>query len=257
MKVTKRLNRVLSNKNIWLANKNNVAELLAPIILRREHIRYQSLLQVIPASTNAVCRTENYIIKIYAPEVCGCNPLFDLEREVYALKVLGSTAIRVPQLIAYGLFEYDYYFYYLIIEYIHISPVSQFLLSCSRKDMIRLGNQLRKTLRIFKTLHIDRPELSKSTKLYKDGNFVHGDLTSDNVLYDGRSFAIIDFEDWQFAPQYTELPAIIFEMIHEHIDIAPLFLNMSFKELKDKVYAGINAHCERSRFIERYADLFR
>jgi aminoglycoside phosphotransferase (APT) family kinase protein len=123
--------------------------------------------------------------------------------------------------------------------------------------MIKLGNKLRKTFRIFKTLHIDRPELSKSTKLYKDGNFVHGDLTSDNVLYDGKSFAIIDFEDWQFAPQYTELPAIIFEMIHEHIDIAPLFLNISFNELKDKVYAGINAHCERSRFIERYTDLFR
>ena len=257
MKVTMRLDCVFSDKNSWLANKNNVAELLAPIILRRENIRYHGAFQSISSSTNAVCHTEDYIVKIYAPEICGCNPLFDLEREVYALKVMESTAIRVPQLIAYGLFEYDYYFYYLIIEYIHIPPVSQFLLSCSRKDMIKLGNQLRKTLRIFKTLYIDKPELSKSTKIYKDGNFVHGDLTSDNVLYDGRSFAIIDFEDWQFAPQYTELPAIIFEMIHEHIDIAPLFLKMSLNELKEKVYAGINTHCERSRFIEKYADLFR
>jgi len=257
MSVTKQLNCILSDKDSWLANKNYVAELIAPIILRREQIRYQGLLQAIPVSTNAVCRTEDYIVKIYTPEVCGCTPLYDLEREIYALKVMEPTAIRVPQLIAYGLFECDYCFYYLIIEHIHISPVSQFLLSCSRKDIIKLWNQLRKALRTFKTLHIDRPELSKSTKLYKDGNFVHGDLTSDNVLYDGRSFAIIDFEDWQFAPQYTELPAIIFDMMHEHIDIVPLLLNISYNELKDKLYAGINTHCESFRFIERYIDLFK
>jgi len=251
------LDCVLFDKKSWLANKNYIAELLTPSILHKECVRYQGLTQAVLTSTNAICRTENYIVKIYAPEVCGYNPLRDMEREVYALKVMETTAIRAPRLIAHGLFECDYCFYYLIIEYIHISPVSQFLLSCSREDIIKLGNNIREALEIFKTLDVDKPELSKSKQSYKDGIFVHGDLTGDNVLYDGKSFAIIDFEDWQFAPQYTELPAIIFEMIHENIDIVPLFLNIPYDELKDKVYAGINAHYKPSRFIEKYANLFK
>ncbi|MDR0288290.1 MAG: hypothetical protein LBI03_11385, partial [Clostridiales bacterium] len=63
------LNCVLSDKNSWFVNKNTIAELLAPIILRREHMRYQRLAQAVPTSTNAICRTEDYIVKIYAPEV--------------------------------------------------------------------------------------------------------------------------------------------------------------------------------------------
>jgi hypothetical protein len=250
-------NCILSDKNSWFVNKNSIAEFLTPIILRRENIQYRGLTQAVPNSTNAVCLTEDYVIKIYAPEICGYHPFYDLEREIYALKLIETTAIHVPRLITHGLFNYNYYFHYCIIEHIHILPVNQFLLSCSQKDIIKLGDQLRKVLEIFKTLNVDRPELSKSPKLYNDGIFVHSDLTGDNVLYDGRSFAIIDFEDWQFAPQYTELPAIIFEMIHEHIDIAPLFLGIPYNELKDKLCAGINTHYKSSRFIERYADLFK
>jgi len=252
-----RLNCVLFDRNSWFTHKNSIAELLTPVILRRELLRHQRLIHAIPTSTNAICCTEDYIVKIYAPEICGYSPIYDLEREIYALKVLETTAIRVPRMIAHGLFEYDYFFYYLIIERIHISPVSQYLLSCSREDIIKLGNHIRKALKTFKTLKIDKPELSKSKKLYKDSIFVHSDLTGDNVLYDGKYFAIIDFEDWQFAPQYTELPAIIFEMIHEHIDIAPLFLNISYNELKDKLYAGINTHYKPFRFIEKYNYLFK
>jgi len=251
-----RLNCVLYDKNSWFTNKNIIAELLTPALLRRECVRHQWSVQVVPTSTNAVCRTEDYIVKIYAPDVCGYKPLYDLEREVYALKLIEPTSIRVPRLIASGLFEHNYCFYYIIIEHIHIPPVSQFLHFCSRKDIIKLGYQLRRALEIFKTLKIDKPELSKSTKLYKNGIFVHGDLTGDNVLYDGESFAIIDFEDWQFSSQCTELPAIVFEMIHEHIDIAPLLLGIPYNELKDRLYVGINSHYEPSRFIEKYADLF-
>ena len=147
------LNYILSDKNDWYVNRNSIAELLAPIIFNEARIKYQGSLQTIQTSTNAVCGTEDYIVKIFAPEVCGYNPLCDLKREVYALELVGTTTIRAPRLIAHGLFEYGYYFYYCIIERIHIPPVSQFLLSCSQSDIIKLGNRLRETLKILQSLN--------------------------------------------------------------------------------------------------------
>jgi hypothetical protein len=246
-----------SDRTGWLANKNSIAELLAPAILRKERVKYQGSAQAIPTSTNAVCRTDDYIVKIFAPEICGYNPINDFKREVYALELIETTEIRTPRLIGHGLLEYyNYYFYYCLIERINIPPVSRFLLSSSQNDIIKLGTKLRKTLEIFQSLNIDKPELSKTTKPCKENVFVHSDLTGDNVLYDGKNIAVIDFEDWQFAPAYTELPAIIFEMIHEHTDIASLFLGIPYMELKDKLYAGINTHHKPSDFIRKYTDLF-
>jgi hypothetical protein len=252
-----RLDYIPSDKTGWLENKNNIAELLAPIILHKDRVKYKGSVQAIPTSTNAICRTDEYIVKIFAPEICGYAPIHDFRREVYALELIGTTKILVPRLIKHGLLEYyKYHFYYCIIERIHIPPVSQFLLSSSRNDIIKLGTKLRKTLEIFQSLNIDKPELSKTIKVCNENVFVHSDLTGDNVLYDGKNLAVIDFEDWQFAPAYTELPAIIFEMIHEHIDIASLFLDIPYTELKDKLFAGINTHRTPNMFIKKYTDLF-
>jgi hypothetical protein len=252
------LNYAPSDKTGWLANKNSIAEFLAPVILRKERVKHQGLAQAITTSTNAICGTEDYIVKIFAPEICGYAPINDFRREIYALELIETAKIIAPRLVTHGLLEYyNYYFYYCIIERIHIPPVSQFLLTCSQNDINKLGSKLRKTLERFQSLNIDKPELSKTTKPCNENVFVHSDLTGDNVLYDGKNLAVIDFEDWQFSPAYTELPAIIFEMIHEHIDIASLFLDIPYMELKDKLYAGISTHRTPSRFIEKYTDLFR
>jgi len=252
-----RLDNTFSDKTGWLANKNNIAKLLAPVILHKEYIKYEGPARVIPISTNAICCTEDYIIKIFAPEICGYDSVNDFKREIYALELIETTKIITPRLIVHGLLEYyNYYFYYCIIERLHIPPVSQFLLACSKNDIIKLGAKLRKTLEILQSLNIDKPELSKIDKPCKENVFVHSDLTGDNVLYDGKNLAVIDFEDWQFAPAYTELPPIIFEMIHEHTDIASLFLDIPYMELKDKLYAGINTHRTPNRFIKKYTDLF-
>ncbi len=136
--------------------------------------------------------------------------------------------------------------------------MSQYLLSCSHNDIAKLGDLLRQALQTLRSLDIDKPELSKSiiNDISENNVFVHSDLTGDNVLYDGKSLAIIDYEDWQFAPWYTELPAIVFEMIQDHIDMAPIFLNMSHKELKDRLLAGIKAHRKSQRFTGKYARVF-
>jgi hypothetical protein len=251
------LDYVPPDRTGWLANKNSIAELLAPVIFYKERVKYQGSAHAILTSTNAICWTEDYIVKIFAPEICGYEPINDYKREVYALELIETTKIIVPRLITHGFLEYyNYYFYYCIIERIHIPPVSQFLLACSQNDIIKLGTKLRKTLEKFQSLNIDKPELSKTTKPFKESVFVHSDLTGDNVLYDGKNLAVIDFEDWQFAPAYTELPAIVFEMIQEHTDIASLFLDIPYKELKSKLYAGINTHRTPNRFIKKYTDLF-
>jgi thiamine kinase-like enzyme len=167
-----------------------------------------------------------------------------------------TTKTRVPQLVTYGLLDYENNFHYCIIEHIHIPPVSQFLSSCSPNDVEKLGIEIRATLKIFQSLNIDRPELSKNVNSDKDSIFVHGDLSSNNVLYDGKNIAVIDFEDWQFTSPCAELPAIIFEMIHEHINMAPQFFDIPFTELKDALYAGIKMHYNQSRFIDKYKNLF-
>jgi len=246
----------LNNRNDWFANKDHIAKLITPAILRKECMNHVESIQSISTSTNAVCCTTDRIVKIYAPEICGYNPMYDLEREVYALRLMEFVEIRTPRLITYGLFEYNYHFYYSIIERIHIPPVSRFLRSCSQSDILKLGDRLRSILKIFRTLFIDKPSLAKNVELHDDSVFVHSDLTGDNILYDGKTLAIIDFEDWHFAPHYVEFPAIIFEMIHNHMNLAPVFTGIPLAELKNSLYLGINAHNSSYRFIEKYNKSF-
>jgi len=254
-----KINYSLNSRIDWLANKNSIAALLAITALRKERIDCCEIKEIAPASTNAVCLTENYVVKIYAPEICGYNPLCDLERETYAFELMRNFEICVPRLIAYGLLEYDCSFYYCIVERIKIPPVKYFLRFCSKNEAIKLGKQLNEKLNIFQFVTIDRPELAKAGKLHKDSIFVYSDLTGDNVLYNGNSLAIIDFEDWHLAPPYTELPAIVFNMLYKnkHIDIAPLFFDIPYVELKEKLYAGINTHYESHRFLNMYNSLFK
>ena len=245
-------NYIISNEESWSIYKNKIAKFLALDILSRERIKYRGLIKTIPTSTNAVYSTDDYIVKIFKPEVCGCDPFCDFKREVYALELMKSTQIRTPRLIAGGLFECNHNFYYCITERIHIPPVSKFLYSCTPSDLLLLGEKLRNVLENFHAISIEKTKLSKSNESFSDGVFVHGDLSANNVLYDGNTLAIIDFEDWLYAPSYTELPVIVFEMINDYIDLAPLFLDIPYDELKRLLIAGINTHNESDKFIEKY-----
>jgi len=252
----KKIAKVISSDESWFANKEWISEFMAIDILSKEKISICGGINAISTSTNAVCCTDNCIIKIYMPETCGHFPLNDLEREVYALELINTTKVRVPQLIAYGFIDMETKFYYSVTERINIPQSESYISKSSDSDIITLGRKLRESIEILQSLEIKTPSMSKCKKTYEDSVFVHGDLTGHNVLYDGVQLAIIDFEDWQFVPANTELPAIVFDMIHSRINLASAFLGIPLYELKNRIFEGMNIHHESHRFIERYNEMF-
>jgi len=244
----------IKDKATWFYQKANVAKSLTPLILSKERIKHNGKLQIFYDSTNAVCGTDNYIIKIYAPAICGYKPLNDLKREIYALERVQETSIYAPRLLSWGVIETTLSLYYCIIERISIPPASEYLLSCSKHELLVFGDKLKEALNILQTIEVCDTGLSKSSIKYTIGTFVHGDLTGSNVLFDGKNLAIIDFEDWQFTSALAELPAIVFEMIHNHIDIAPAFLGISKEDFRAKLSTGIEMHYASDRFKRIYTD---
>jgi len=248
------MNFEIKDKATWFLHKVKIAKLLTPVILGKERIRHNSELQMFHDSTNAVCGTDNCVIKIYAPDICGYKPINDLKREIYALEHIEKTSICAPRLLGWGVIEANLSFYYCIIERISIPPVKEYLLSCSKQELLVFGDKLKEALSALQTIEVNDTALSKSSVKYSSGTFVHGDLTGSNVLFDGKNLAIIDFEDWQFTSALAELPAIIFEMIHNHIDIAPVFLGISKDDFREKLSIGIDMHYASGRFKRIYSD---
>lgn len=257
----------LTNPQSWFATRDTAAFALIDSLRETEHL--SGSFQLLESCTNLVCAFRDVILKIYAPSVCGYQTEADFNRELFALQNLVNTDIQVPRILSSGCVHDRYDFYYLVLTRIDIPPATSFIKTCTKRELRKFGEVLLEKISVFASIKAD-PELSKNRvsdspmryerQLKLDALagsynpcFVHGDLSGDNVLYDGKRLAIIDFEDWAYTSTTAEYPSTIFELLRGDPESIEAFFSKPLTlDFIDELYHGILYHYNWDYYLEQY-----
>ena len=206
-----------------------VWEPLVNYILKREKLPISKIENLKP-ETNAVFKSGEYVVKIFAPKESGFDGSIDYRSEIFALSFANSLGVSVSNLIAYGEFEDKYYFPYIIMDYINGIDFNDYSAKLNDKEKIILAKRLRDITDLLNrqcesfnevdvihdlNRHKRWKKYSEKFKMerlkYLNNHifgkkvFVHGDLCYDNLIIDRKgNIYIIDFADSVIAPQVYE-----------------------------------------------------
>ena len=208
---------------------------LVEYIMKREGLPAGDIENLTPG-TNAVFKSGDHVIKIFAPAGSGFYFPFDLHTELFAARRTGALGVDTPQVIADGFVDDSYRFAYIITEYIPGAELLQALKTMTDDEKTAVGRRLRNmTDRMntpsapFNDVDVTSgkgryrrwepyPERFKAERLAYIGArdwgkkvFVHGDLCPDNIIQapDGRLY-ILDFADAVLAPICYEHALVAF-----------------------------------------------
>lgn len=185
--------------------------------------------------TNAVFAVGNYIIKIFAPPESGFGNGEDYITERFGIKRANQLGICAPKLAAAGSILDSYRFDYLVMERVFGREISDLRENLNNRDKLEIGGQLREFTALMdgscenfnshklrsadaeerwlafpEGFRQEREEYIK-TAVYSEACYIHGDLTGENLLFDGEKIAVIDYADALIAPYELELACIICE----------------------------------------------
>jgi aminoglycoside phosphotransferase len=242
---------------------------LVEYILNKENLPSEKIETLTPG-TNAVFRSGEYVIKIFAPSESGLDQTDDLKTELFALKRANETGVAAPKLVASGVVEDKYRFAYMITEYIEGAEFSEAVKSMSGEEKIAAARRLRTATdkmntpcKPFNGIDVinDKGRYRRWDKRYSDkfkaerleyiksrnfGEkvFCHGDLCGDNILLTPQGeLCIIDFADAVLAPPVYEHALVAIELFE--LDPALLrgyFGGISAGELTKICFDGLLLH---------------
>ncbi len=241
---------------------------LAREIFRREKLEFTNLENLTPG-TNAVFRSENYVVKIFAPKESGFDSQADYLNESAVCDALTEWGIPTPRLVACGSVQDRYLFYYIITEYYQGVEAGTWLAKADHIQrevfVVRLRELLQKLNRPAQGLipPVDllgralenprlerlpeslRAEMAERTRMVDltDTVLVHGDLTGENILVDeGGSPVIIDCADACLAPWWYELAPLVFELFHCRKDLLRMFVDTGLETFVERILDAVCIH---------------
>ncbi len=208
---------------------------LAEAIFMEAGIPFSGLTGLVPG-TNAVFRSGDYVIKIFAPPESGITGLNDGEREIRLMEAAGRKGISVPKVISRGSVNDLYDFNYYIMSYIEGTMLGDLFDAEKSMDrgIIRELHDLVLTLRQIGFEERDRLDpvraavmnerldllsielrkdilLGAAEHLSEEYVCCHGDLTGENIIVGKNGISLLDFGDAIAAPRYYEYPSLFIE----------------------------------------------
>ena len=241
---------------------------LAKEIFRREGLAFSGLENLTPG-TNAVFRAGDHVVKIFAPRESGMEPQVDYTNESAVCGALTRWGTSTPRLIAHGMIQDTYLFYYLITEYCPGEEAGTWL---ENANSDRLEGFIRQLKGLLQTLHrpvegvippidllrqaLDNPRLERLPVSLRDEMaeraarldltdtvLVHGDLTGENILIGSNNqLIIIDCADSCLAPWWYELAPLVFELFHCRRDLLRLFADTDLEMFVEQVMDAVCIH---------------
>ena len=244
-------------------------ETLIEYIFRIEDLPYAKIEHLTPG-TNAVFKSGDYVVKIFAPKESGMDMYSDYTTEKFGLVRTESLKIPVPRLIRSGVIHDKYEFMYMVMEYVDAEEMVKVEESFNDLQKEKIGRKLRVICDRMNTpcekfnaidvinralkakcwnsfsISFQRQRLDWLKKYdLKDKVFVHGDLNPDNILIDkDMNIYIIDFADSVQAPCEYELAALLCETFEFEYPYMKGFFGADYdvSDLTDKIFQALLMH---------------
>lgn len=245
-----------------------VFEPLIKYIFKKENLPFTKIEHCTPGS-NAVFRVGRYIIKIFAPKESEIGSTEDSKTEIFAMSRANELGISAPKLVASGLVEDTYPFYYILMEWIDGSDFTEASKPFSFEEKVVIGQKLRKItdrmntpcepfnkfdvtndISRFKRWDCYPKSFQEERQTYIQSHnfgskvFVHGDLCASNLLIaKNQELYIIDFADAILAPVIYEQALIACELFDfDKAYIQGYFGNCGIDELTELCFNGLLLH---------------
>jgi thiamine kinase-like enzyme len=221
------------------------------------------------AGTNAVFQVGQYIVKIFVPTRVKPWDQDDYAIELLSLKTMNTLANNTPKLYAYGKILKKLEWSYLVMEYKNGHLMKDLRGSLEMKQKKAIVKQLKNFLSVYHTkveCLLDKNKIQEDRRkdnrwaflkesireeLYDlisliDSNAcvrVHGDLTGDNLIFDGKDIIVLDFADTGYWPPYYEYAPIVLDLFYYDQDLISLFFDSdSLSTTIDLVVKSILIH---------------
>ena len=245
-------------------------EPLINFILEKESLLVSKVENLSPG-TNAVYKSGEYVVKIFAPIESSLDGERDYKTELFALSFAYSREVSVPKLIANGIIDDKYYFPYMIMDYIEGIEFNKHSENFTDDDKISFAKRMReitdkmnKPCNDFNGIDVihdqdrykrwDEYGFSDSFKTerleyiknhdFGEMIFIHGDLCEDNILINNKNnIYIIDFADAVKAPlcyEHAHLASQLFNFDKSYL--RGYFGEYRTEELVDICFNGILLH---------------
>jgi len=211
---------------------------LVNFILEKESLPVSQVENLHPGS-NAVFKSGEYVVKIFAPKKLGANGSGAYKTEKFGMSFAYFHGVTVPKLIASGEINDKYDFPYMVMDYIKGVDFTEASEKFSDGDKFMFGKRMRditdkmnKPCKNFNRIDVKKrhrrwnkikfSERFKAERLeylkshdFGEKVFIHGDLCEDNILIDAENnIYIIDFADSVKSPRCYE---------HAHLASSGLF----------------------------------
>ncbi len=212
--------------------------------------------------TNAVFRVNDFIVKIFVPKETRIWEANDFLQEKTSVSEAIDSGIKTPNIVCFGTLDKLQSWDYIVFEYIEGDELGKVLPELYEEDKDRVIYQLRDFLNKFnisKEISFDRfmglnngrwdsyekrlidDVIIHLNNLEFETYRVHGDLTKENILYDGDIF-VIDFADASVAPLCYEYPAIGFDLFDYDLDMTQNLFEDNFPDLISNLLNGLLIH---------------
>jgi len=252
-----------------------VWEPLVNFILEKENLPVSKIENLSPG-TNAVFKSGDYVVKIFAPIESGLDGGRDFETEKFSLSFACSHGVTVPRLVACGEINDKYDFSYMVMDYIDGVDFNEYSENFTDDDKFAFAKRLReitdrmnKPCEDFNGIDVifdkDRhkrwenySENFKRERLeylknhdFGEKVFIHGDLCGDNFVIDKKGgIYIIDFADAVMSPvcyEHAHIAGALFN--YDKSYLRGYFGDYKIDELVDICFDGILIHNFGGEFI--------
>lgn len=239
-------------------------------IFEREMLEGVNWVSLLTPGTNAVFRVGEYVIKIFAPRESGVNTDADYEMELQSIRRAHQQGIRTPRIIAASRLQDKYLFSYMVMDFIDGQAAGQAFKKFDHARRMQFIHDLKTNMsmyntkpdetidtRIIRNRAMTNPRWGQFRKSVKkqaaelignldlsDSVYVHGDLTTDNLILDkNHRLYIIDFADSTIAPFWYEYPPILFDLLdHDRLAIRDFMADTEHNDFIDKLFDALLLH---------------
>lgn len=232
-------------------------------IMEKHNLGEIDFVDDVTPGTNAVFRVNDFIVKVFVPVETKIWEEDDYINELESIQHALNEGASTPNIVANGSIILNQEWRYIVFDYIDSDELGYIIHDLPKEEQDDCLDQISLFLHNYNIRMTDNSQIlrrglisgrwkeydkrlindieSYISNMSLDFYKVHGDLTKENVLYDGDVY-IIDFADSCIAPKCYEYPPIAFDLFDYNLELTQDLFKEPYNELIDNLLNGLLIH---------------